>query len=115
MARRRKEDASDRRTAYVSFFVTPVERAELDGRAAAVGRSRSEFLRIVALSDLKKPAPSARSPEAIRALALEITRVGTNLNQLAHIANERRELPRKAELEAVSARIVATLEKVMEL
>ena len=40
-------------------------------------------------------APAIRA--AIRALAVEITRVGTNLNQLAHIANERRELPRKAD------------------
>jgi hypothetical protein len=115
MGRLRKNSTVERRTAFLGVQLTPSERAELDARAAAVGRHLSEFARIVLLSDLKKPAPSARSPDAIRALALEITRVGTNLNQLAHIANERRELPRKAEFEAVAARLVATLEKVMEL
>ena len=63
---------------------------ELEFRAASVGMTLSEFARIVLLSDLKAPAPSARDPQAIRALAVEITRVGNNVNQLAKIANETR-------------------------
>ena len=95
--------------------LTPAERAKLDARAAHYGLRLSEYVRLLLLSDERQPLPSARDSAAIRALAVEITRVGTNINQLAHIANERRELPRKAELDAVSAQIVATLEKVMEL
>ena len=115
MAGKRKNDPTDRRTAYVSFFVTPSECDELNERAAALNIGRSEFLRIVALSDLKKPAPSARDGAAIRALAVEIARVGNNINQLTHLANERRELPRKAEFSAVSNDLKKTLEKVWEL
>ena len=115
MARREKTDAGERRTASIKVQLTPSERTELDSRAAVTGRSLSDFVRIVLLSDLKAPAPSARDPQAIRALTVEITRVGTNLNQLTHIANERRDLPREKELREVSSRIVATLAKVMEL
>jgi DNA-binding ferritin-like protein len=115
MARLHKEDTSERRTAYVSFFVTPAERDELNERAAALGIGRSEFLRIVALSDLKKPAPNARSPEVIRELANEISRVGNNINQLAKLANECRAMPDKQALNEVTESIIASLGKVRSL
>jgi len=115
MARLRKDDTGERRTAYVSFFVTPTERDELDARAESIGCSRSEFLRIVALSDLKKPAPTARSPEAMRELANEIRHVGTNLNQLAHHANAAGSMPDKQTLDEVTEKIVAALDRVISL
>ncbi len=110
-----KEDAGERRTSAIKVQLTPSERQELDGRAAATGRTLSDFARIVLLSDLKAPAPSARDPRAIRALAVELARVGNNVNQLAHIANERRALPRERDLKDVAERIIAALDKVMEL
>jgi len=66
----------------------------------------------VLLSDLKAPAPSARDPQALRALAVEITRVGNNVNQMAKIANETRALPHERQLREVAALIRSTLEKV---
>src|SRR5271154_4808833 len=107
MARRAKQDASERRTAGLRLQLTPSERAELDARAVATGRSLSDFARIVLLSDLKAPAPSARDPAAIRALTVAITRVGNNHNQIAKHANERKALPPEldADLLAVSRRI----------
>ena len=93
MARRSKADAGERRTSFLGVQLTPTERAILEQRAQTTGLSLSEFARIVLLSDLKAPAPSARDPQAIRALAVEITRVGNNVNQLAKIANETRALP----------------------
>ena len=64
------------------------------------------------LSDLKAPAPPARDPQALRALAVEITRVGNNVNQMAKIANETRAVPQERHLREVAAEIKATLEKV---
>ena len=115
MARLRKEYVGDRRTAALRLQLTPSERIELEFRAASVGMTLSEFCRIVLLSDLKKPAPSRRDPRALRALAVEISRVGNNLNQLAHIANQRNALPNERALDAVTERIIASLDKVMEL
>lgn len=115
MARPRKDYAGERRTAPLSLHLTPSERAELERRAASVGRKVSDFVRIVALSDLKKPAPSARDPGAIRELSVEIRRVGNNLNQLAHIANERRALPSEKALQGAIAEFLQTLEKVRAL
>ncbi len=112
MARRSKEDAGERRTSFLGLHLTPSERAVLEQRAQTTGLSLSEFARIVLLSDLKAPAPSARDPQAIRALAVEITRVGNNVNQLAKIANETRALPHERQLREVATLIKATLEKV---
>ena len=39
------------------------------------------------LTGAYRSAPSVRNPQAIRALAVGITRAGTNVNQLAHIAD----------------------------
>jgi len=115
MARHRKDDASERRTAGLRLQLTPAERTELDARADATGRSLSDFARIVLLSDLKAPAPSARDPQAIRALAVEISRVGNNVNQIAHVANESGALPVGKALQEVSKSVITALEKVLAL
>ena len=115
MARRTKEDAGERRTAIAAIHLTPSEYAELKIRADKLGMSRSAFARLIILSDEKAPAPNARDPATIRALAVEISRVGNNVNQLAHVANERRALPLETQLQEVSGRIIAALEKVMQL
>jgi hypothetical protein len=103
------------RTKALHVQLTEAEKAEIVGRAKKSGNRVSEFARIVLLSDLKNPAPSARDPEAIRALAFQLSRIGTNLNQLAKIANETRVLPTETELRVVAAQIVAALERVIEL
>jgi hypothetical protein len=131
MARRQKEDAGERRTAAIKVQLTPSERAELDKRAARTGRHLSDFVRIVLLSDLKAPAPTARDPAAIRALAVAINRVGANHDQILKLANQARSLPferhrkaasealaaafEKGEFQEVSTAIIAALEKVMAL
>ena len=81
-------------------FMTKDEKAELVKRAKASGNRLSDFVRIVLLSDLKEPAPPAHDPAVIRELAWQISQIGNNLNQLAHVANKGRILPRKAEFEA---------------
>ena len=97
----------------MGFHLTPTERAELNRRAAATGRGLSDFARIVLLSDLKAPAPSTRDPEAIRRLTFQLSKIGTNLNQLAKHANETRAMPREADLKSLTDRIAEAIERVM--
>lgn len=113
MARYRAGDSGERRTAFFGFQVTPEEKAELVRRAKAFGRRPSDYGRLVLLSDLKAPAPPANDPEAIAGLSFQLSKIGTNLNQLARLANERRALPREAELSAVLSEIKAALSKVL--
>jgi hypothetical protein len=61
------------------------------------------------------PAPSARDPRAIRALRVEIRRVGNNLNQLTKLAHEKRAVPQERALAEVAERIIAALDKVEAL
>ena len=115
MARYRRGDIGERRTDFLGMTLTPSEKAELARRAKATGRSLSDFARIVLMSDLKCPAPSARDPAALRELSYQLSKVGTNLNQLAKIANERRSLPRETEFREIAARIEHILLRVTEL
>ncbi len=118
MARPKKQDQGERRTKRLGVPLTPTEQAELRHRASLVFGATpnvSEYARLILLSDWKAPPPNARSPEAIRELAVAIRRVGNNVNQLAHIANERRSLPVEQMLRDVSEQIKAALQKVMAL
>jgi hypothetical protein len=115
MARRKKHEAAEFRTAFAGFQLMPTERAELERRAAVTGRKLSDYCRIVLLSDIKAPAPSVRDPAAINALVIEFVREGNNLNQLARIANERHDLPSAQALGEVLALIKAGIAKVLAL
>jgi hypothetical protein len=79
------------------------------------GNRLSDFARIVLLSDLKAPLPPTRNVEAINALAFQLSKIGTNLNQLAKYTNERRALPYDADLKGIAEQIVTALEKVYGL
>jgi hypothetical protein len=115
MARRRKQDAGERRTAALRLQLTPTERAEIDRRAAAFGRRVSDFGRTVLLSDLKAPAPPARDRASVQGVRAQIRHAGNNLNQLTHIANQRGDLPSQKLLAAAIEEVVAALRKVRDL
>jgi|ERR1019366_3035021 hypothetical protein len=115
MGRLRKNDTGERRTAFAGYYVTPTELAEIDRRAASAGYSRSDFNRIVILSDLKAPAPPARDPEAIRAVKAEINHLGVNVNQMTRLSHEHHAAPSLKALEGIYERLLAIYEKVMAL
>jgi hypothetical protein len=103
------------RTAHIGVQFTPAERAEIVKRAKASGISLSDFVRIVLLSDLKAPAPPAHDLEAIRDLSVQLSKVGTNLNQLAKLANECRAMPHQAELKPITDQIASLFAKILDL
>jgi hypothetical protein len=118
MARRQKHDVSERRTAALNVQLTPTERAELNSRAVKVLGDKpnlSEYARMVLLSETKNPPPSARDQRALRQLRVELIRVGTNLNQLAHVANANNAIPSERVLRDVARQIIEALEKVQAL
>jgi mobilization protein NikA len=129
MARRKKHDAGERQTAFVGFWVTPAQAAELDAAAEQQGASRSDFARELIFRRLGKPgivAGTQRNPEkdalfaALRAAAFEHSANGNNLNQIARQLNMTGELTNWADLrEAVAlfkkaeALYIAALEQVL--
>jgi hypothetical protein len=110
---------------FLSVRMTDAEKETIKRRAAGYGMKVSDFARTVLLSDLKEPPPSRTDPAAIRALAWELSKVGTNLNQLARRANEAAKIGgekevaaltgMETELRAVAAEIAKTMAHVIEL
>jgi len=115
MAEQEAERRRQMRTKLLGVKLTPDEKAEIERRAKVSGNRLSDFARIVLLSDLKAPLPPTRNVEAINALAFQLSKIGTNLNQLAKYTNERRALPYDADLKGIAEQIVTALEKVYGL
>ncbi len=125
-AERRAQERLDKQARqFVSVRMNKEEKKIVEKRAAAYGMTLSDFVRTVLLSGLKEPPPPRTDPDALRRLAFELSRVGTNLNQLAHRANEaakissdakaRTLLRMEGDLSALTGKIAGTLEKVMAL
>lgn len=107
MARYEREYTGDRRTAHFSVQLTPYERSRLEQLAKAASLSLADFVRLRSLSQ----RPSATTPprlsnDVARGLAVELARVGNNLNQLARHANTTGAMPARNALAAVLNDIV---------
>lgn len=113
------------RRAFVGAFVTDAEKETIGSRSEAYGMKQSDFIRTVLLSELKEPPPPRTDPAAVRALAFELSKVGTNLNQLARVANEAAKLggdkdaqalfAMETELRRLGAQLAGTMSRVIEL
>ncbi|CCD97631.1 plasmid mobilization relaxosome protein MobC [Bradyrhizobium sp. STM 3809] len=95
MARLRKDHQGERRTASITVQLTPQERARVTERAGKRG-GLSEYVRRRLLSresaaELESQTEAAAfDRKEVRALVVQLQRIGTNLNQLAAHANEAR-------------------------
>ena len=124
-AAREEKRYGKRARQFLSVRMTDAEKETIKRRAAGCGMKVSDFARTVLLSDLKEPPPARTDPAAVRALAWELSKVGTNLNQLAKRANEAAKIggekelaalmTMEMELRAVTARIAETMMHVIEL
>lgn len=87
MGRYARNDASERRTAFLGIQLTPAEQAELKSAAARQGATPSAYAReMLFRRSAAIVAATRRNPEAA-ALMRELSAIGNNLNQLAHRAN----------------------------
>jgi hypothetical protein len=94
------------RDCFKTFRFTEAELVRLEGRAQARGQTLSAYIRSLVLEPLatgtaaaeitKKAHTPVRNDHDRQALAEQMRRVGTNLNQIARRMNERRiEPPRE--------------------
>lgn len=113
MARLRRDYQGERRTQYAGCFLTPSERSDLTARAATVNLSVSDYIRN-AVFGRRMPAASVDRSQ-LQAVALELTRVGNNLNQLARIANTIGQVKSEQALQAVLDQLASAVERVIKL
>lgn len=81
---RPKGDPAAVRSATIGVRVSPAEQAALPERAARMHMSAAQSLREAALSRTLPPPPVAA---VNREQYVELARLASNLNQLAHLAN----------------------------
>jgi hypothetical protein len=115
MGRYKRHDATERRTAFLGIQLTPTERGELDALAARQGAPPSTLAReLIFRRSVAVVAATRRNPEAA-ALMRELSAIGNNLNQLAHRANEARQIEYKAALVAALDRHREAIARVLDL
>jgi hypothetical protein len=113
------------RKAFIGAFVTDAEKETIAKRAERYGMKHSDFIRTVLLSDLKEPPPPKVDPAAVRELAFQLSKVGTNFNQFTARANEAAKIALDKQLlvllamekqaQAVMAEIAEAVRRVIEL
>jgi transposase len=108
-----EEQKRQKRTRALHVQLTPDERGRVETRARSYGRSLSDFVRIVLLSDLKEPPPPALDPAIAGALIYQLQKIGGNLNQLSKHANETRAMPEAAAIAEVIGLLKATLSRIV--
>ena len=89
---------ADALTARVKVQFTPAQSQSVSARADALGMTLAGYLRSLALNDIGQAEPTTTKARLrkqehlahvaeLHALAMQVKRLGTNVNQLAHQAN----------------------------
>jgi hypothetical protein len=123
MARLRRGYKGERRTEFFGFQLTPTERHNLDSLAKQGGMPKSELIRFyLPLGPESKPRQDIvgndnkewrrAEPWKVEAVAA-VNRVGNNINQLAHKANETGRVAELAVLREMMAELKATLNRLV--
>ena len=116
MARLRPSERAERRTAFAGANLTSSERAEVERRAKLSGRRLSDFIRLALLSDRPGATVEPKLPPDVgRKIALELARIGTNLNQLSYHANATGSMPDRVSLDSTLHEIVRATEALTRL
>lgn len=117
MARRRRNDVGEKRSAFIGFQVTPSERTKFEAAAAATGATLSQHARELCLRRSGRPqvvAGTRRNPES-RELLNALMAIGNNLNQLSKHCNTAETAPQLAELRRVTDMLVPAISRIISL
>jgi len=117
----------DVRTVVVSFRLTEDEASHLDqaGESLKTQRSRGDFARASAMHQaglrIPKPTPAVRTParrkpsadtEVLTRILGQLGKIGSNINQLAKVANQNGDIPAEATLLQMSEFVAMTCHSV---
>jgi len=111
------------REIIVSFRLNAMEAAHVDAAGAALStpRRRADFARLATLSAARQKAPPPSKParlpvrrkstadiEALARVLAALGKVGSNVNQLARVANQQGALPTETILRGIADEVAVT-------
>ena len=114
---------NDCRTHVISYRVTAMEAAHMQAAGAALTNPRrlNDFARAAALAAARKKVPPPAHPirfparrkptvdvQALARVLAALGKLGSNVNQLARVANQRGTLPSEAVLRGIADEVAAT-------
>ena len=117
----------DRRDHVVSYRLTAAEAARIDAAAATMTptRTRTDWCRAAALhlakAKVPTPPPPRRNPprrlpkadvQALAAVLAALGKIGSNINQIAKIANSTGRVPEAAVMKRTAAEVAAAVADV---
>lgn len=115
--------AENARSFVVSFRLTALEAAHVDAAGAALPtpRRRADFARLACLSAARQKAPPPLKParlpvrrkptadvEMLARVLAALGKIGSNVNQMARIANQRGSLPTETVLRGIADEVAVT-------
>jgi len=117
LSRRSGSERRQRGKGAVLVRLLPDERTALEDKSREVGLSLAAFLRACGLGT---PGPRARRSPTVNAEALghataALNKVGSNLNQIAHVLNAGRSTVTAEECFAALAEVRAALARILEI
>ena len=118
MARRKRTDTEERRTAGFRLQLTPTERRKVDAAAAKRGLRLSDYGRRALLRrpiDRPKDADGMRRNPDAAALWQQVHALGVNMNQIAYHLNATGRLDDVPELRELCGEIKAVFARIMKL
>lgn len=111
-----KRTLADARGKFVAVRCSAAEHATMHAAAAQSGLTVGPYLRALALGSPGLRAvrrPPVEKAQLARLLG-ELGRVGSNVNQLARVANTNGETPKEAELAAITAELATMRAALMK-
>ena len=101
-------DSTEHRTRVLSVRLTPTEWETLAERASVCATPLSKFVRSVALGSIPKARPRKVEREAV----YQLSKIGTNLNQLTRAANATRNVRLSDRLDEVLRELLRAIGEI---
>ena len=115
MGRRKKDDGAELYSAFIGIQLKPSQRRALEAEAAKSELKLSDYGRAVLVRESTTAIRPGRDKAVLRGLAVEVSRIGNNLNQMALRANVAGQIRSEDDLRAALSQLADVFARIIAL